>query len=443
LLNNQDISQDNYPINQLRGKDIGMIFQEPMTSLNPLHTIHKQISEAIIIHNPDEDINSKIKELLSMVELEYLEERINSFPHELSGGERQRVMLAIAIANKPKLLIADEPTTALDPLTQKKILALINKLRRQFNMSVLLISHDIKLVKQISDYIYIIFQGKIIEHNKSYNIFNDPQNDYTKLLINPFKTTRNENKNSDSQDLLKISNLNISLSNTKSFLFKNYKTILHDINLTLNKSDILGIIGKSGSGKTTLINSILGLNKGSGEIIFNNQNILKNRNHKGKIQIVFQDPYSSLNPKMTIKEIIIESLSINKKKYEINIIYDTLKMVDLNLEILDKYPHALSGGQKQRVAIARAIITEPEILILDEATSSLDQITQESIITLLNKLNQEKNISMIFITHNIDLLSRLCNKVIVMQKGKIIEYGNTAEIIKNPQQEYSKNLIHY
>lgn len=408
-------------LQKIRGKEIGLIFQDPNTALNPLHTIGKQLKEAIKIHNSKiskKDLNKKIIDLLKNVELDSFVNRLNDYPHQLSGGQKQRVMIAIAIANNPKILIADEPTTALDAIVQNEILNLLKKLSNQLKITILLISHNQKVVSKLADQII-----KIGDEVKHMNYDNS-------VLIDD---------NKGNKTVLSVKNLSVN------FVKKNY--INKDINFTLLSNENIGIIGESGSGKSTMALALSGLIKSHGEIIFfDNKNWQKNNFElRKKVQIIFQDPFSSLNPRMIIKDIVSEGLKIhNYNKNQINEkVEKVFYQLHLNLDFLSRYPHQLSGGQRQRVAIARSIILEPEILILDEPTSALDFTTQNEILKLLQDIQKQRKISYIIISHDLEVIAFIANKIAVLRAGEIVEFDAKEKIISSPIHEYTKRLISF
>ncbi|MFI3241366.1 MAG: ATP-binding cassette domain-containing protein [Alphaproteobacteria bacterium] len=381
----------------IKGKDIGFIFQEPLSALNPLHKIGKQITEAILTHNKitKKEAQNRCLELLKEVGIKDEKTRINSYPFELSGGERQRVLIAIAIANKPKLLIADEPTTALDLTVQTQIIKLLKKIIKQYNMSLMFISHDLNVIKEIADNVLVLKEGQTIEEGATSNIFKHPKTEYVKELIDSYTTKKK--KNCHNKVILEVKNLSICYQK---------KEIVKGLSFKLNKKQSIGLLGASGSGKTSIANAILNLIEYQGLIIKNVKNI----------QMIFQDPFSSLNPRMNIKEIIGEGINIhfkniNKTEKE-NLIINTIKKVGLKKEDLEKYPHQFSGGQRQRIAIARSLIVKPEILILDEPTSALDLKVQKQILELLQNLQEELELSYIFISHDKHVIDTMCDKTI-------------------------------
>jgi len=408
---------------KIRGSKIGFVFQDPNTSLNPLHKIGKQIREAIEVHNPKmakKEIDNRVLELLELVDLKDFYSRINDYPHQLSGGQKQRVMLAIALANNPDILILDEPTTALDIKTQDEILNLVLRLKKELNLAILFISHNLNIVKKIADEVLVMKDGKIVEEGSVDDIFYNPKNEYTKILVNIANKDKKTKKINSDETLLKVNDLSVSYQKSQWF-WTIKKDVLSNINFTLNKNENLAIVGQSGSGKSTIALALLRLlantAKIDGEILFDAKNILQlpknSLSHiRGcKIGFVFQDPFSSLNPRMTVEEIILEGLEIHQKSGDIDAIMCSL---DLDLRLKNSYPHQLSGGQRQRVAIARVLILNPQILILDEPTSALDLITQNQIVELLLSIQEKQEISYILISHDIDLVERFADKKIML-----------------------------
>jgi microcin C transport system ATP-binding protein len=413
---------------KIRGKEIGFVFQDPNTSLNPLHKIGNQIAEAITIHEPKiskKNLEDRVAKLLKMVELESLKSRLNDYPHQLSGGQKQRVMIAIALANNPKILIADEPTTALDSAVRDEILALIQHLKNQLNLAVLFITHDLQVVKKIADEVLVMNLGEIVERGEVDDVFLRPKNNYTKLLIEATQVEKKHSKQIASEEVLLVKNLSVIHQIKKSFFKKENFYANRDINFSLKSGENIGIIGQSGSGKSTLALALLNLIPSLGEIEFFGKKSWKKNNSelRRNVQIVFQDPFSSLNPRMTIKEIISEGLIIHKLcegedrlNSEINL---AMKELKLDLDLQNRYPHELSGGQRQRVAIVRALILKPRILILDEPTSALDILTQKEILKLLLNIQKNQEISYIFISHDLGAIAQISDKVLVIKNGKI------------------------
>ncbi|MDB2349144.1 dipeptide ABC transporter ATP-binding protein, partial [Alphaproteobacteria bacterium] len=427
IFNNQDILKlPQKEIEKIRGNKISTIFQEPMSSLNPLHKIDKQIKEIISTHNKasSDDLNQTVLRLLKEVNLENLMNRPNIYSYELSGGQRQRVMIAMSIANNPDLLIADEPTTALDVTVQQQILALLHKIQEQRKMSILFISHDLGVVNKIADYIYVMKDGKIVEHGEKNETFNNPKDSYTQKLLG-FKNKFKKYEENKERKILEVQNLKVWYPIRKG-IFK--KTISHvkavdNINFKLNKKETLGIVGESGSGKSSLVLAILKLISSSGKIEFegNDLNLIKSnklKNLRKNIQIVFQDPFSSLSPRMNVEEILNEGIDVHFPKYskikKKQILEDILKETGMDYERdHNKYPHEFSGGQRQRIAIARAIILKPKILILDEPTSALDITIQNQILDLLKNLQKKYSLSFIFISHDMNVIKCVSDKILV------------------------------
>ena len=441
-------------IEKIRGNKISTIFQEPMSSLNPLHTIDKQIKEMITTHNKKnlEELNASVLNLLKEVNLEDLMNRTNIYSYELSGGQRQRVMIAMSIANNPDLLIADEPTTALDVTVQQQILSLLNKIQKKRKMSILFISHDLGVVNKIADYIYVMKDGEIIEHGNKLEIFNNPKNPYTKQLVGFQNKIRKFQENKEIE-ILKIKDLKVWYPIKKGIFKKtvDYVKSIDSINFSLKKKETLGIVGESGSGKTSLVLAILKLISSSGTIEFNelNLNLLKKnklKNIRKDIQIVFQDPFSSLSPRMNVQEILNEGIDVHFPQYSLEekkqILKDILKETGMDYERdHNKYPHEFSGGQRQRIAIARALILKPKILILDEPTSALDITIQNQILDLLYNLQEKYSLSYIFISHDMNVIRSVSDKILVLKTGKLIEYNYAEIVFNNPKDEYTKNLI--
>ena len=442
---------------QIRGDTITMIFQEPLTSLNPLHKIGSQIIEVLQEHNQISKSEAKKKalELLKEVQIPQPEERLNQYPHQLSGGQRQRIMIAMAIANRPDLLIADEPTTALDVTIQSQILKLLKELQKKYGMAIMLITHDLTVVRKTSDRICVMRYGKIVERGNTEEVFKNPQHEYTKHLINsepsgepdPFDETKKdliiEGQKCTVKFILKKGNF---LSQKKSELIA-----VNNVDIKTRYGETIGIVGESGSGKSTLGMSLIKLQEiNSGKIFFKHQEIQNYNTQKMKelrqhLQIVFQDPFSSLNPRHTVKQIIGEGLEINRKdlskEEKENLVKKTLNEVNLDESTLHRFPHEFSGGQRQRIAIARAIIMNPEFILLDEPTSALDLSIQAQIIDLLRSLRRNHNLSYIFISHNLKVIRSLCHYTLVMKDGKVIEEGITKDVLDNPINEYTKQLV--
>lgn len=455
---NQNILKMNEKkLQEIRGNNISMIFQEPMTSLNPLHNIKQQITETLFLHKQlsNKEAENRAIELLNLVGFPDAKLRLNSYPHELSGGQKQRVMIAMALANEPELLIADEPTTALDVTIQAQILNLLKKLQTKLKMSLIIITHDLTIIKNITDRVIVMTNGEIVESGKTKKIFSKPNHRYTKKLLNSEPKGEPVEKRKQ-VTLMSTKKLKVWYPIKKGFFKRvvdNIKAV-DEIDIDIFEGQTLGVVGESGSGKTTLGMAILRLIKSQGEVnFFKNKKKLKINNFNFKqmiplrkdIQIVFQDPFGSLSPRLSIEEIIGEGLQVHKivfnEKDKKKLIAETLKKVDLDPNIINRYPHEFSGGQRQRIAIARAIILKPRFLILDEPTSALDLSVQFQIVELLKKLQKENNIGYLFISHDLRVVKSLAHEIIVLKNGKVIEKGNSKNIFKNPKQSYTKQLI--
>ena len=443
---------DHNSLKMFRGKEIGFIFQEPLVSLNPLHTIGKQIGECITTHTSisNVDLKDKVIALLKDVKLDDPERRFNHYPHQLSGGQRQRVMIAMALSNNPKLLIADEPTTALDVTIQKEILDLLHSLRASYDLSILFITHNLKIVKNLADRLYIMKDGKIIESGKTKVIFKRPTHIYTKDLIEP-KIKITKSKFNASKVLLSAENLSVKYKGPRSLFRSSSKDFyaLDNVSLSIKFGETLGVVGESGSGKTSLALSILKLIDYQGDINLYLPEVVcrkkdKLKNYRRNVQIVFQDPFSSLSPRLSIRDIIGEGIishRIFSKEQVEEKIGLALRRVDLDKATLERYPHEFSGGQRQRIAIARAIIMEPKLLILDEPTSSLDAAVQKQIIKLLIDLQKDLNLSYLFISHDLELVSTISHRMVVMKDGKIVDEGTPTKLLRLSKNKYTKRLV--
>lgn len=448
---------ENY-IKQVRGSDISMIFQEPMTSLNPTFTVGDQIMEPMLIHMGMSKAAAK-KRAIELMELTGIPEpqyRFDAFPHLLSGGQRQRMMIAMALACEPKLLIADEPTTALDVTVQLQILLLLEKLKKEFSMAILMITHDLNLVKRFADNVCVMQEGNIVEQGRVAELFHKPQHPYTIKLLNsePERIIPDTETVAlrDNKQLLSGQQLKCYFTSKKGFFRRSTNTVkaVDDINLYLREGETLGIVGESGSGKSTLGRCLLRLENCSGEIHFDGTQIdqLKYRDLRPlrkEFQVVFQDPYSSLSPRMTIEQIIGEGLKIHfpklNKAQRREKIKKVLLEVGLEEDILWRYPHEFSGGQRQRIAIARVVILEPKLILLDEPTSALDVSVQKQVLALLRELQERHKISYLFITHDLKVIEAVAHRIMVMKEGRIIESGETGEIFSAPKENYTHDLL--
>ncbi|MEH6403129.1 MAG: ABC transporter ATP-binding protein [Sneathiella sp.] len=439
---------------KIRGNKISMIFQEPMTSLNPLHTIEKQVNETLLIHKGmnKSDANKRLRELLDLVGLEATEDRLKAYPHQLSGGQRQRVMIAMALANEPDLLIADEPTTALDVTIQAQILELMQDLQKRLGMAILLITHDLGIVRKLAKNVCVMTDGKIVEAAPTEEIFTNPQHDYTKMLLAAEPKGLPIIKSEDAAVLMRGDNLKVYFPIKKGMLQRtvDYVRAVDDISLSIKTGHTVGIVGESGSGKSTLGLALLRLIKSEGTIVYNGKAIQNDswetlRPLRSEIQIVFQDPYSSLSPRLSVGQIIEEGLVVHEgrgdPKARRQLISDTLEEVGIAADAQDRYPHEFSGGQRQRIAIARALILKPKFIVLDEPTSALDMSVQAQIVDLLRDLQAKHNLTYLFISHDLKVVRALADTVLVMKDGKIVEQGSADQIFDNPTTSYTKALM--
>ncbi len=445
---------------RVRGNQIAMIFQEPMTSLNPVYTIGNQLMEPLMQHQGLDSSEAKEKaiQMLERTGISQPEYRFNAYPHQLSGGQRQRVMIAMALACRPSLLIADEPTTALDVTIQAQILDLIKDLQEEYNMAVLLITHDLPMVRKIAETVSIMHGGRIVEQGETATIFTSPQHEYTKHLLSSIPHGRPKSTSS-AKDLITLDNIRCEfiMKTSSGWLFKTKKSVIKavdQVSLSIRQGTTLGIVGESGSGKSTLGMCLLRLTRCNGDIRYNSSDgaivlsELSNRELRPlrkNLQVVFQDPFSSLSPRLSIEQIIGEGLKVHKiggtRAEQRELVAQALIEVDLEPNMIHRYPHEFSGGQRQRIAIARAIILKPELLILDEPTSALDMTIQAQIIDLLKRLQERFNMTYIFISHDLRVIRAMANDVAVMQNGRIVESGPAEEIFNNPQEPYTKKLF--
>lgn len=439
-------------MNKIRGKRIGMIFQEPMTALNPLHTVEKQIGEVIALHRGlrGDALAKEVIRQLERVQILNPHEKLKAYPHQLSGGQRQRVMIAMALANEPELLIADEPTTALDVTIQKQIMLLLKHLQQELKMAILLITHDLGLVRHFADRVAVMQSGKIVEQGACDEIFHNPQEAYTRFLIDsepkgiPIALTK------DVAPVMEVKDLYVRFPLSKPLFGKpTYLTAVDNIHLSILKGKTLGIVGESGSGKSTLAMALLRLQSSTGSIQFESQELQGLtqkvlRDFRKKIQIVFQDPFASLSPRMTVQELIAEGLEVHTKMTKADIdlaVIKSLQDVGLDPSSRYRYPHEFSGGQRQRIAIARALVLNPEIIFLDEPTSALDRAVQVQILDLLRNLQEKYQLTYIFISHDLRIIKAISHSLVVMQAGKIVESGETSEIFANPRETYTRELL--
>lgn len=440
-------------LRQIRGREISMIFQEPMTSLNPLHTVEKQISETLIIHKGMRAAQARERclELLNLVGIHEPESRLGSYPHQLSGGQKQRVMIAMALANEPRLLIADEPTTALDVTVQKQVLELLQQLQQKLGMAVLLISHDLGIVRRYADRVVVMEQGRCVESGHTRQLFTQPGHPYTRKLLDAEPPQQPPSVPEAAQPLLEVENLTVRFPLKRS-LFGRVKrsfTAVDKVTFSLARGQTLGIVGESGSGKTTIGHALLKLIASEGRFCLAGQelsalNQKAFRPFRKRIQIVFQDPFGSLSPRMSIGEIVGEGLAIhdpdNRANHEQKVI-QALTDVGLDPDTRHRYPHEFSGGQRQRIAIARALVLQPDLIILDEPTSALDRTVQKQVIELLRTIQQRYGLSYIFISHDLAVVRALSHRLLVLHRGQVVEYGEAADIFRAPAHSYTRTLL--
>jgi len=448
------LGADEEKLRRIRGNNISMIFQEPMTSLNPLHTVEKQISEALILHQglSKEAARHRVIELLHLVQLSEAESRLNAYPHQLSGGQRQRVMIAMALANNPDFLIADEPTTALDVTIQAGILELLEKLKVEMGMALMLITHDLSIVRKMSGRVGVMHGGELVELGRTSDIFTSPQHEYTKYLLD------SELKESAGAEMKKRK-LVLEASDVKVYFpiqkgvfrtTRGYIKAVDGITLQIREGETIGLVGESGSGKTTLGLALLRLVSSTGSIRFMGKELqgMKGtgiRPLRDQMQIIFQDPFGSLNPRLTLSQIVEEGLrvhfgGITQKERELRV-SKALEEVEIDPSARNRYPHEFSGGQRQRISIARALVLKPRFLILDEPTSSIDMSVQTQIIHLLKDLQNKYYLAYLFISHDLKVIRSISHKIIVMRDGVVVEQGGPEEIFEKPKKLYTLSLI--
>jgi microcin C transport system ATP-binding protein len=440
-------------LRRVRGNDISFIFQEPMTSLNPLHTIEKQLGESLSLHQnlTGADAEARILDLLRKVGIRDPETRLRAYPHQLSGGQRQRVMIAMALANGPDLLVADEPTTALDVTIQAQILDLLADLKASERMSLLFITHDLGIVRRIADKVCVMKDGEIVETGPTEKIFANPQHPYTQTLLAAEPSGSPDPVPEAAKEIVATEKLRVWFPIQRGLLRKTVGHVkaVNEASISVRQGETLGVVGESGSGKTTLALAILRLLSSEGRISFvgneiQGWNSTRIRPLRKDMQVVFQDPYGSLSPRMTIEQIVAEGLSVhdvagNLNSYEL--VADILTEVGLDPAMMHRYPHEFSGGQRQRIAIARAMILNPKLVVLDEPTSALDMTVQVQIVDLLRRLQKRHNLAYLFISHDLKVVRALSHKVIVMKQGDIVESGTNAEIFSNPRTGYTRELM--
>jgi microcin C transport system ATP-binding protein len=447
------VGADEKTLREVRGDRISMIFQEPMTSLNPLHSIEKQINETLFLHKglTRSAARKRTLELLRLVGLPEAEKRLAAYPHELSGGQRQRVMIAMALANEPDLLIADEPTTALDVTIQAQILELLKDLQRRFGMALLLITHDLGIVRKMADHVCVMNHGEIVEKGTNAALFAGPKHPYTQRLLAAEPKGNPAPPPANAADVMTARDIKVHFPIKKGLLRRtvDYVRAVDGIDVTVREGHTVGVVGESGSGKTTLGLALLRLHASQGAIRFDGKDIqgwqaARMRPLRREMQVVFQDPYGSLSPRLSVAQIIGEGLKIHgigSGKEREAMIAKSLEEVGLDPSSRNRYPHEFSGGQRQRIAIARAMVLKPRFVVLDEPTSALDMSVQAQIVDLLRDLQVRHNLAYLFISHDLKVVRALSNDVLVMKDGKVVESGPTRQIFEAPQQAYTRALI--
>ncbi|PRZ49915.1 ABC transporter ATP-binding protein [Tritonibacter scottomollicae] len=440
-------------LRQVRGNDISFIFQEPMTSLNPLHTIEKQLGEALALHQGvmGEGARGRILDLLNKVGIRDAESRLGAYPHQLSGGQRQRVMIAMALANKPDVLIADEPTTALDVTIQAQILDLLAELKESEGMGLLFITHDLSIVRRIADRVCVMKSGEIVEEGPTAELFANPKHAYTQKLLAAEPSGRPGPVPQDAQELVSTKDLKVWFPIQRGFLKRTVGHVkaVNPMSLSVRAGETLGIVGESGSGKTTMALAIMRLIASEGEVRFQGQDLRQwstrdLRRLRKDMQIVFQDPFGSLSPRMTCQQIISEGLAIHEvdqHRKPRELVAEVMEEVGLDPAAMDRYPHEFSGGQRQRIAIARAMVLRPKLVVLDEPTSALDMTVQVQIVDLLRDLQTRYGLAYLFISHDLNVVRAMSHEILVMKAGDVVEQGPSEEVFANPQQEYTRHLL--
>jgi microcin C transport system ATP-binding protein len=448
------LDADEHDLRKVRGNDITMVFQEPMTSLNPLHTVERQIGEILDLHQglTGPKARRRIVELLGLVGIRDPESRLDSFPHQLSGGQRQRVMIAMALANNPDLLIADEPTTALDVTVQAQILELLRKLRRETGMALLLITHDLGIVRHMADRVAVMRHGEIVESGVTKEVFAAPQHPYTRQLIDAEPKGAPPPYVPTAPVVVEASRLKVWFPIKRGLLRRTVGHVkaVNGVDVRVRAGQTLGVVGESGSGKTTLGLALLRLISSDGPVLYLGQHIegfqsREMRPLRKDMQIVFQDPYGSLSPRLSIRQIVEEGLLIQNPSMSAEErerrVSSALQEVGIEPASMERYPHEFSGGQRQRIAIARAMVLEPKFVMLDEPTSALDMSVQAQIVDLLRDLQERHDLAYLFISHDLKVVRALANEVIVMRNGEVVEQGPAAEIFDRPQSDYTKALL--
>ena len=448
------LTADDETLRHIRGNDITMVFQEPMTSLNPLHTVEQQIGEILALHKglKGEAARVRIVELLTLVGIRDPETRLESYPHQLSGGQRQRVMIAMALANEPQLLIADEPTTALDVTVQAQILALLADLKAKTGMSVLFITHDLNIVRKIADRVCVMTKGEIVEQGPVKDIFEHPQHPYTQKLLAAEPRGFPRPIDPHAPILIEADQLKVWFPIVRGFLRKTVGHVkaVNGVSVAVREGQTIGVVGESGSGKTTLGLALLRMISSEGPVIYLGNRIdalsaRAMRPFRRNLQIVFQDPYGSLSPRMSIAEIVAEGLTVQEKGLSLEAMREkvarALLDVGLDPKTMDRYPHEFSGGQRQRIAIARALALEPRFIMLDEPTSALDMSVQVQIVELLRNLQEQRNLAYLFISHDLRVVRAMSHYILVMRNGEVVEGGPAETLFAHPQTDYTRALF--
>ncbi|EIE53111.1 oligopeptide/dipeptide ABC transporter ATP-binding protein [Citreicella sp. 357] len=437
----------------VRGNDISFIFQEPMTSLNPLHTLEKQLGESLALHQglAGDAARARILDLLNKVGIRDPETRLNAYPHQLSGGQRQRVMIAMALANGPELLIADEPTTALDVTIQAQILDLLAELKRAENLSMLFITHDLNIVRKIADRVCVMKQGEIVEQGPTAALFDNPQHPYTKMLMSAESTGLPQPVAAGADEIARADKLKVWFPIQSGFLKKTVGHVkaVNDASLSVRAGETVGIVGESGSGKTTLALAMMRLIGSEGGITYRGQDVRgwstkRLRKLRSEMQIVFQDPFGSLSPRMTCEQIIAEGLGVHGAPDGMpaaQAVDEVMREVGLDPATKHRYPHEFSGGQRQRIAIARAMVLRPRLVVLDEPTSALDMTVQVQIVELLRALQRKYDLAYLFISHDLKVVRAMSHKIIVMKQGDVVEIGDAGAVFADPQTDYTRKLF--
>ncbi len=444
------LTADERTLRRTRGNDISFIFQEPMTSLNPLHTIERQIAESLALHQglTGAPARARILDLMTRVGIRDAEERLGAYPHQLSGGQRQRVMIAMALANGPDILVADEPTTALDVTVQARILDLLAEVQKAEGMAMLFITHNLGIVRRVADRVAVMQEGEIVETGPTAALFANPQHPYTRKLLAAEPTGTPDPAPADAPTIVETEHLRVWFPIRRGLLRRTVGHVkaVNDASVAIRAGETLGVVGESGSGKTTLALALMRLISSEGRIVFLGQD-LQGRKHRElrrlrrDMQMVFQDPYGSLSPRMTVAQIVAEGLGVHDLGDEEGRVAAILTEVGLDPGTADRYPHEFSGGQRQRIAIARAMILEPKLVVLDEPTSALDMTVQVQIVELLRRLQAKHGLAYVFVSHDLRVVRALAHKVVVMQNGDVVESGDSASLFAAPRTEYTRTLL--